>query len=370
MCNQCGVVCPVKIPLPDLQRKLREQAVRARPAAVVRARGVQAAGRGSRARPRALRRRDAHRRARAARRWAAATALDPPPAVRRRLDRRPRHAGAGRAHVSRAVSHERAVADGSIVDERAARRQPLPQAVAPRRNRSAPRTPSSCSPRSTRSSARARTSSRFCIGQPDFPTPANVQDAAIARDPRRQARLHAVGRHRRAARGGGARHGRARAASTIRARRRRRRRGREAVHRLHDRLGHRLRRGRRGDLPGARASRSTSRRSSPTARCRCRSTCARRATSRSIRPSSRRRSRRRRRLLILNTPHNPTGGMLRPRRSRRDRRDPAPPSAGLGVRRRDLFAARLRRRVRLARDACPACSSARSSATAHRRPGR
>jgi L-lactate dehydrogenase complex protein LldF len=25
MCNQCGVVCPVKIPLPDLLRKLREQ---------------------------------------------------------------------------------------------------------------------------------------------------------------------------------------------------------------------------------------------------------------------------------------------------------------------------------------------------------
>jgi L-lactate dehydrogenase complex protein LldF len=25
MCNQCGVVCPVKIPLPDLQRKLREK---------------------------------------------------------------------------------------------------------------------------------------------------------------------------------------------------------------------------------------------------------------------------------------------------------------------------------------------------------
>jgi len=24
-CNQCGVVCPVKIPLPDLQRKLREE---------------------------------------------------------------------------------------------------------------------------------------------------------------------------------------------------------------------------------------------------------------------------------------------------------------------------------------------------------
>jgi L-lactate dehydrogenase complex protein LldF len=27
MCNQCGVVCPVKIPLPDLMRKLREQQV-------------------------------------------------------------------------------------------------------------------------------------------------------------------------------------------------------------------------------------------------------------------------------------------------------------------------------------------------------
>jgi L-lactate utilization protein LutB len=26
MCNQCGVVCPVKIPLPDLLRKLRDRA--------------------------------------------------------------------------------------------------------------------------------------------------------------------------------------------------------------------------------------------------------------------------------------------------------------------------------------------------------
>ncbi len=80
----------------------------------------------------------------------------------------------------------------------------------------------------------------------------------------------------------------------IPARGRRRRRRRQAVHRVHDRVGHRLRRRRRGDLSGARVSRSTNRRSSPTARCRCRSTCARRATSRSIRPSSKRRSRRRR----------------------------------------------------------------------------
>jgi L-lactate dehydrogenase complex protein LldF len=27
LCNQCGVVCPVKIPLPDLMRKLREKQV-------------------------------------------------------------------------------------------------------------------------------------------------------------------------------------------------------------------------------------------------------------------------------------------------------------------------------------------------------
>jgi L-lactate dehydrogenase complex protein LldF len=27
LCNQCGVVCPVKIPLPDLMRKLRERQV-------------------------------------------------------------------------------------------------------------------------------------------------------------------------------------------------------------------------------------------------------------------------------------------------------------------------------------------------------
>ena len=43
-CNQCGVVCPVKIPLPDLQRKLREQCVRARAAALERARRRQGLG--------------------------------------------------------------------------------------------------------------------------------------------------------------------------------------------------------------------------------------------------------------------------------------------------------------------------------------
>ena len=47
----------------------------------------------------------------------------------------------------------------------------------------------------------------FCIGQPDFPTPDNVQDAAIAAIRVGQARLHAERGHRRVARGRGARPG-------------------------------------------------------------------------------------------------------------------------------------------------------------------
>jgi len=37
----------------------------------------------------------------------------------------------------------------------------------------------------------------FCIGQPDFPTPVHIQDAAVGGDcdSRRAARLHPVGRH-------------------------------------------------------------------------------------------------------------------------------------------------------------------------------
>ncbi len=34
LCNQCGVVCPVKIPLPDLDAQAARKAGRARPAAV------------------------------------------------------------------------------------------------------------------------------------------------------------------------------------------------------------------------------------------------------------------------------------------------------------------------------------------------
>ena len=156
----------------------------------------------------------------------------------------------------------------------------------------------------------------------------------------------------------------------IRARGRRRRRGREAVHRLHDRVGHRSRRRRRGDLsrcPGfpiyesqivangavpvpiyLRESRNFA--FDPA------------ELEAKITPKTR--------LLILNTPHNPTGGILRAADLDAIADDPRPPSAGVGVRRRDLLAARLRRRVRFDRDAGRGCWSARSSATARRRPGR
>jgi aspartate/methionine/tyrosine aminotransferase len=40
--------------------------------------------------------------------------------------------------------------------------------------------PSWCSPESTRWTRQGRDIVSFCIGQPDFPTPANIQDAAIA----------------------------------------------------------------------------------------------------------------------------------------------------------------------------------------------
>ena len=106
LCNQCGVVCPVKIPLPDLQRKLREKEFerRLRPwyeragaadMGVVRARaralyGVATAHRHSRA---------AH--ARRSQRH------DPQAAARQRLDRRARHAGARGPHVPRALRRAR-----------------------------------------------------------------------------------------------------------------------------------------------------------------------------------------------------------------------------------------------------------------------
>ena len=291
---------------------------------------------------------------------------DPQAAARRRLDRRPRHAGAG-GHARFASSIARS--NGRLPHERPAQHRMFPcrrSRAAP--NRSAPRTRSSCWRRSTRWCAQGKDIVSFCIGQPDFPTPANVQDAAIAAIRARQARLHAVGRHRRAARGRGEGHRRA-ARHRSSARGRRRRRGRQAVHRVRDRVGHRLRRRRRGDLSGARVPdlRIADRRQrrgagadlpARVARLRVRSRRARgedHAEDEAPDPQHAAQPDRR----------DAAGG-----RPRRDRRDPAPASAGLGVRRRDLLAPRLRGRVRHARAAGRGCRSARSSATARRRPGR
>ena len=92
MCNQCGVVCPVKIPLPDLQRKLREKEFERNLRPWYERLGLK--GWGWLARHpmlydvatrigvrvlRAVRRSQRH---------------DPSPATRRRLDRGARHAGA------------------------------------------------------------------------------------------------------------------------------------------------------------------------------------------------------------------------------------------------------------------------------------
>ena len=290
LCNQCGVVCPVKIPLPDLQRKLREREFERRPAAVERARWHSGSGL-VRAAARALRAACPARRPAAARAWRGARRHDPQAAARRRLDRRARHAGARRPHVPRAVRQRQ---QGGRRDERSPRTTHLTLPRLSRRAESLGTENAFVVLAEVNALIRARQGHRFVLHRPArLPDAGQRAGRGDRGDPRRQARLHAERRHRRAARRGGARPGLA-ARPRHRARRRRGRRRRQAVHRLHDRLGDRLRRRRRGDLPGARVSRSTNRRSTPTARCRCRSTCASRADSRSTRPSSKRRSRRRR----------------------------------------------------------------------------
>ena len=76
------------------------------------------------------------------------------------------------------------------------------------------------------------------------------------------------------------------------------------------------------------------------------------------------------RLLILNTPQNPTGGILDHARPRRDRRDPARAirRSGCSPTRSTRASSTTAASTRSPR--APACSSARSSATARRRPGR
>jgi DNA-binding transcriptional MocR family regulator len=117
----------------------------------------------------------------------------------------------------------------------------------------------------------------FCIGQPDFPTPANVQQAAIS--------AIRSGKHGYTPSAGidELRIAAARDMGALRG---------LAIEPEDVVVG-------AGAKPFiaytiASAFRSTSRRSSRTAPCRCRSSCASRAASHSIRPSSKRRSGRRR----------------------------------------------------------------------------
>ena len=179
MCNQCGVVCPVKIPLPDLQRKLREQAFAREPAAVERARGAQA--------------------------WALVAQRPALYALGTKIGVRVLKAMGGRDGIIHRLPLGAGWTDGRDMPAPAGRtfrelyreRRARERTPATRRtrcrgspaapSRSAPRTPSSCWPRSTRWSAPGKDIVSFCIGQPDFPTPPNVQDAGDRGDPRRAA---------------------------------------------------------------------------------------------------------------------------------------------------------------------------------------
>ena len=122
LCGQCSVVCPVKIPLPDLLRKLREKQwerglrpwyERVAVAAVgVRghASGAVCAGR-------------AHRRARAELDGRSRRA-HPQPAARRRLDRDPRLSGTERPHLPRHVPRTPRTQTGGLVRDTGFRSRP------------------------------------------------------------------------------------------------------------------------------------------------------------------------------------------------------------------------------------------------------
>ena len=238
-----------------------------------------------------------------------------------------------------------------------------------RAERSAPRTPSSCWPRSTRSLRQGRDIMSFCIGQPDFPTPRNIQDGGDHGDP--------DGKHGYTP-SAGIDELRAAAAQTSGRARGLEIRPEDVV------VG-------AGAKPFiAYTDRSPSPTTAPATRSSTRSRASRSTSRRSTRngavpvPLYLREARDfafdPAELEAKITPQTqaadpqlaaqPDRRHPAPARSRRHRRDPAPAPAGLGVRRRDLLAACVRRRVRVARVAARACTSARSSPMARRRPGR
>ena len=209
----------------------------------------------------------------------------------------------------------------------------------------------------------------FCIGQPDFPTPDHIRLAGIRAITDGQDRLHALARDPRPARGGRRLLLDARAGSTVAPERRGLRLRRQAVHRVRDPVGHRVRgRATRSSSPTP-ASRSTRRRSRRTAPCRSRCRCARRAASASTSTSCATKINDKTRLLILCSPQQPDGKpAVAARSSRRSRRSCAPLREPLDLLRRGLLGAGLRRRLRTASPRSPACASARSSPTRRRRP--
>ena len=172
---------------------------------------------------------------------------------------------------------------------------------------SAPRARSPCSPAPGRSRPTGRDVIHLEIGEPDFETPPHVAEAGIAAiragethycqtaglPVLREAAAASLAASRGVADRPGARP------------RRERRQAVPLLHRARD-----VRPRRRGRLPGSRASRSTSRPCGSPGRppCRCRS--ARSEASASTRSSSSSSLSERTRLVILNAPQNPTGGVI------------------------------------------------------------
>ena len=168
LCNQCGVVCPVKIPLPDLLRKLRETQFE---------RGLRPWSERAGVRLWSWL-------ARRPRLYALATRLGARllHAVGGRegqlhtlplgagLDRWPRLSGAAGAHLSRPVPGENEAVNAPPIVPRISRRGETlgtenAFVVLAEVNELV---------------RQGRDIVSFCIGQPDFPTPVNIQDAAIA----------------------------------------------------------------------------------------------------------------------------------------------------------------------------------------------
>ena len=171
-CNQCGVVCPVKIPLPDLQRKLREREFREHLRPWSERAGLKLWAWFAR-RP-ALYAFASRLGVRFLRRLRGSDGMIHQLPLGHGLDAGTRHARARRAHVPRAVR---------TAQRRSDERTAYPTSRMPQLSRRAESLGTENAfvvLAEVNALARAgKDIVSFCIGQPDFPTPPNVQDAAI-----------------------------------------------------------------------------------------------------------------------------------------------------------------------------------------------